>query len=130
MKEGHLWVKQTPLIVSSHQWGITSDLKGVFLLAKSINEYGLLVETLHLEDGTTPKVGFREGKWLAGTEDEKVAVSKKGYLLHLDYDEKGQAVDYKLYLNFAEMAADDVDYLLLAKVATALGNKDYVLFLD
>jgi hypothetical protein len=99
-------------------------------LVKDTNEYGLLVETLYLKDGTTPKVGFREGKWLVGTEDEKVAVAKKGYLLHLEYNEIGQAVDYKLYLDFAEMAADEVDYLFLAKVAAALGNKDYVVFLD
>ncbi|MGD9156127.1 MAG: hypothetical protein PVG90_11600 [Bacillota bacterium] len=52
------------------------------------------------------------------------------YLLHLDYDDKCQAVDYKLYLDFAEMAAAEVDYLLLVKVAAALGNKDYVVFLD
>jgi hypothetical protein len=53
-------------------------------LVKDINDYGVLVETLYLKDGTTPKVGFREGKWLAGTEDEKIAVAKKGDLLHLD----------------------------------------------
>jgi hypothetical protein len=99
-------------------------------LEKGTDEYGLLVETLYLKDGTTPKVGFREGKWLAGTEYEKVAVSKKGYLLHLDYDDNSRAVAYKLYLDFTEMAAAEVDYSLLIKVAAALGNKDYVVFLD
>jgi hypothetical protein len=99
-------------------------------LVKDIDDYGVLVETLHLKDGTTPKVGFREGKWVAGTEYEKVAVAKKGYLLHFDYDGNGRAVDYKLYLDFVELAAAEVDYLLLVKVATALGNKDYVVFLD
>jgi hypothetical protein len=33
-------------------------------------------------------------------------------------------------LDFTEMAAAEVDYLLLVKVAAALGNKDYVVFLD
>jgi hypothetical protein len=99
-------------------------------LIKSTDEYGLLVETLYLKDGTTPKVGFREGKWLAGTEYEKVAVSKKGYLLHLDYDDNSRAVDYKLYLDFTEMSAAEVDYSLLVKVAAALGKNDYVVFLD
>ncbi|MGD8401194.1 MAG: hypothetical protein PVH64_09725 [Bacillota bacterium] len=99
-------------------------------MVKDTDGYGVLVETLHFKDGTTPKVGFREGKWIAGTEYEKVAVAKKGYLLHLDYDGNGRAVDYKLYLDFAEMAAGEVDYSLLVKVAAALGNKDYVVFLD
>jgi hypothetical protein len=99
-------------------------------LIKDTNEYGLLVETLYLKDGTTPKVGFHEGKWIAGNKYEKVAVAKKGYLLHIDYDDSGRAVDYKLYLDFAEMATDDLDYLLLSKVAAALGNKDYIMFLD
>jgi hypothetical protein len=99
-------------------------------LVTDIDDYGVLVETLYLKDGTTPKVGFREGKWLAGTAHEKVAVAKKGYLLHLDYDDKGRAVDYKLYLDFTEMAAGEADYILLVKVAAALGNKDCVVFLD
>jgi hypothetical protein len=46
--------------------------KGVFKLVKDTDGYGVLVETLYLKDGTTPKVGFREGKWIAGTEYEKV----------------------------------------------------------
>jgi hypothetical protein len=107
-----------------------SYLKEGLPLVKDTNEYGVLVETLYLKDGTTPKVGFREGKWIAGTEYEKVAVSKKGYLLHLDFDDNGRAVDYKLYLDFAEMAAAEVDYSLLVKVAAALDNKDYIVFLD
>ncbi|MGD9156522.1 MAG: hypothetical protein PVG90_13625 [Bacillota bacterium] len=32
------------------------------------------------------------------------------YLLYLDYDGNGRAVDYKLYLDFTEMAAAEVDY--------------------
>jgi hypothetical protein len=74
-------------------------------LIKDIDGYGILAKALYLKDGTTPKVGFRAGKWLAGTEYEKVAVAKKGYLLHLDYDDNGRAVDYKLFLDFTEMAA-------------------------
>jgi hypothetical protein len=108
-------------------------LKEELKMTENTGEYGQIVETVHLEDGTIQKVGFHEGKWLAGTEYEKVAVSKKGYLLHLDYDEKGRAFNYKLYLDFTEIAADDVDYLLLGKIARALGNKDfkdYVVFLD
>jgi hypothetical protein len=46
-------------------------------LIKDIDGYGILAKTLYLKDGTTPKVGFRAGKWLAGTEYEKVAVAKK-----------------------------------------------------
>jgi hypothetical protein len=109
-----------------NQYNIKEELP----LVKDTDEYGVLVETLHLKDGTTPKVGFREGKWLAGIEYEKVAVSKKGYLLHLDYDENSRAVDYKLYLDFTEMSAAEVDYSLLVKVAAALGKNDYVVFLD
>jgi hypothetical protein len=83
-----------------------------------------------LKTGLPRKWVFAREKWIAGTEYEKVAVAKKGYLLHLDYDGNGRAVDYKLYLDFAEMAAGEVDYSLLVKVAAALGNKDYVVFLD
>jgi hypothetical protein len=80
-------------------WVTDEIIKGLPLL-KNIDEYGVLVETLHLENGTTPQVGFR-----AGTKYEKVAVSKKGNLLHLDYDDNDRAVDYKLYLDFVEMSA-------------------------
>jgi hypothetical protein len=102
-------------------------------LTKTLGDYVQLIDTIHLQDGTIRKIGFRSGKWLVKTEYKRVAVSKKGFLLHLDYDEKGRAFNYKLYLDFTEMAADDVDYLLLGKVARALGNKDfkdYVVFLD
>jgi hypothetical protein len=34
-----------------------------------------------------------------------------------------------MYLNLAEMAADDVDFFLLSKVAAAI-DADYVAFLD
>jgi hypothetical protein len=96
----------------------------------NINDYEQLVEEVYYEDGTVQKVGFQEGKWLITNEYERIAVSKKGFLLHLEYNESGQAHFYKLYLNFAEMAADDLDFCLLSKVAAVLGVKDYIRFLD
>jgi hypothetical protein len=99
-------------------------------LVKNIDDYVQLIETVHLEDSTVQKVGFHEGKWLVKTEYQRIAVSKKGFLLHLEYNENGQAINYKLYLNFAEMAADDVDFCLLSNVAAVLGVKDYIRFLD
>jgi hypothetical protein len=61
---------------------------------------------------------------------KRLPYQKKGFLLHLEYNGIGQAINYKLYLNFTEMAADDVDFYLLGKVAAALGVKDYITFLD
>jgi hypothetical protein len=99
-------------------------------MVRNTNDYVQLVEEVYFEGGTVQKVGFHEGKWLVKTEYQRIAVSKKGFLLHLEYNENGQAHSYKLYLNFAEMAADDVDFCLLGKVAAALGVKDYITFLD
>jgi hypothetical protein len=99
-------------------------------MAKNSVDYEQLVEEVYFEDGTFQKVGFREGKWLVKTEYERIAVSRKGFLLHLVYNESGQAQSYKLYLSFAEMAADDIDFCLLSKVAAVLGVKDYITFLD
>jgi hypothetical protein len=99
-------------------------------MPENASEYRQLVEEVYFEDGTVQKVGFHEGKWLVKTEYERIAVSKKGFLLHLVYNESGQAHSYKLYLSFAEMAADDLDSCLLSKVAAVLGVKDYITFLD
>jgi hypothetical protein len=52
-----------------------------------------------------------------------------GFLLCFRCNENGQARSYKMYLNLAEMAADDVDFFLLSKVAAAI-DADYVAFLD
>jgi hypothetical protein len=99
-------------------------------MAKNLDDYLQLIESVHLKDGTVKQIGLHEGKWLVKSEYEKVAVSKKGFLLHLEYNGIGQGINYKLYLNFTEMATDDSDFILLSKVAAALGVKDYITFLD
>ena len=89
-------------------------------MTENINDYQQLVETVHLPDGTVQKVGFREGKWIAESDYERVAVAKKGYLIRFEYDGDQRAQTYDLYDNFAEMAADEVDVFLLSKVAARL----------
>ena len=91
--------------------------------------YEQIVEAVHHNDGSVHKVGFREGKWIAATHHGRVAVSKSGFLLYLEYNQNGQARYYKLYCNFAEMAADDVDFSLLDQVATAI-DVEFIEFLD
>jgi hypothetical protein len=99
-------------------------------MTENIGGYGRIIETIHQEGGTRFKIGFREGKWIAKSDYERVAVAKKGFLLHLEYDEYRRARAYNLYLNFDEMAADDVDVFLLSKVAAALDVTDFVAFFD
>jgi hypothetical protein len=92
--------------------------------------YEEIVETVRRKDGRVLKVGFREGKWIAETPYERVAVSKNGFLLYLECNEDGQAYFYDLFATFAEMAAaEEIDFLLLSDVAAALGA-DYIAFLD
>jgi hypothetical protein len=98
-------------------------------MVKNAGDYGQIVETVHLDEGKTLKVGFHEGKWIAATKHEKVAISKNGFLLCFRCNETGRAHSYKMYLNFADLAADDVDFCLLSKVAAAI-DADYVAFLD
>jgi hypothetical protein len=99
-------------------------------LTKDTDNYGQIVETIHLPDGPIQKVGFHEGKWVARSDYERVAVAKKGYLIRFEYDGHRRARAYDLYVNFAEMAADDLDVFLLSKVAAALNETDFVAFFD
>jgi hypothetical protein len=98
-------------------------------MAESAGNYGEIVEKVYYKDGTFYRVGFHEGKWIAETEHEKAAISKKGFLLYLELDDNGQARSFKMYLDFADMAADDIDLLFLSRVAAAIGA-DYIQFLD
>jgi hypothetical protein len=92
--------------------------------------YEQIVAEVHLKNGSVQKVGFQEGRWIAETPREKVAVSKNGFLLYLKRNEQGETYFYDLFASFAELAADeDIDLLLLSQVATAIGA-DYVTFLD
>jgi hypothetical protein len=88
------------------------------------NDYEQIVEPVYLKDGTSRKIGFRAGKWIAETKYDRVAVAKNGYLLYFRYSENEQAHSYQLFCNFAEMAIEnnDVDFLLLGQVAAAIGG--------
>jgi hypothetical protein len=97
-------------------------------MAENAGEYGEIVEKVYYKDGTFSRVGFHEGKWIAATEYEKAAIAKKGFLLYLELDENGRACSYRTYLDFADMAADDIDLLFLSRVAAAIGA-DYIQFL-
>jgi hypothetical protein len=99
-------------------------------MTKNAGNYEQIVAEVYRKDGTVQKVGFREGRWIAETLREKVAVSKNGFLLYLKHNEQGETYFYDLFASFAEMATDeDIDLLLLSQVATAIGA-DYVTFLD
>jgi hypothetical protein len=108
-----------------------TEEKGGFKMAENVSDYEQIVETVYLQDGTIRKVGFREGRWIAETKYDRVAVSKDGFLLYFGYSESGRAHSYQLFCNFAEMAIEgnDVDFLLLGQVAAAIGA-DYISFLD
>jgi hypothetical protein len=62
------------------------------------------MKEVDLRDRTIHKVGFHEGKWIAATKYERVAVSKKGFLLYLKYSENGRAHSYRLFCDFAALA--------------------------
>jgi hypothetical protein len=49
-------------------------------MPENAGAYGQIVETVHLEEGTL-RVGFHEGKWIAETKHEKVALSKRIFAL-------------------------------------------------
>jgi hypothetical protein len=100
-------------------------------MTETISEYGQIVETIHLRDGAIRKVGFRSGKWIVKNSHEKVAISKNGFLLYLEYSQSGRAYSYDLFTDFEEMTAAEnkIDFLLLGEVAAAL-DADYVAFLD
>jgi hypothetical protein len=100
-------------------------------MTENINEYGQIVETIHLRDGAIRKVGFRSGKWIVKNSHERVAISKSGFLLYLKYSQSGRAYSYDLFTDFEEMAASEnkLYFLLLGQVATAI-NADYIAFLD
>lgn len=91
--------------------------------------YEQIVEAVHYNDGSIYKIGFREGRWIAATHHSRVAISKSGSLLYLEYSESGQVHSYKLYCNFAEMAANDAEFNLLYQVAAAI-DAEFVEFLD
>ncbi|MGD9155842.1 MAG: hypothetical protein PVG90_10150 [Bacillota bacterium] len=100
-------------------------------MTANVGNYTGIVETICCKDGTVRKVGFREGRWIVKRPSEKVAVSKCGYLLYLECEESGRAYAFRVFVDFAEMAAaeNEMDYLLLGEVAAALGA-DYIAFLD
>jgi hypothetical protein len=100
-------------------------------MVENISEYRQIVETVHLRDGTIRKIGFRSGKWIVKNNHERVAISKSGYLLCLEYSQSGRAYSYDLFTDFEEMAAaeNNLGFLLLGQVAAAI-DADYVAFLD
>jgi hypothetical protein len=65
-------------------------------MTENISGYGQIVETVHLRDGTIRKIGFRSGKWIVQNSHERVAISKSGFLLYLEYSQSGRAYSYDL----------------------------------
>jgi hypothetical protein len=100
-------------------------------MTENAGDYEQIMEEVYLKDGTIRKIGFRKGKWIAETKYDRVAVSEDGFLLYFRYSENGRAHSYDLFCNFAEMAIEenDVDFLLLGQVATAI-SANYVAFMD
>jgi hypothetical protein len=101
-------------------------------LTENLTDYGQIVETVHLKDGTIRKIGFRSGKWIVQNRHERVAISIDGFLLYFEYSKSGRAYSYDLFNGFEEMAAKEnegLDFMVLGQVAAALGE-DYVAFLD
>jgi hypothetical protein len=99
-------------------------------MTKNTSGYEQIMEEVYRKDGAIRKVGFREGKWIVKTKYDRVAVSKKGFLLYFEYNETGQVHFYELFTSFTEMAADKfIDTYLLDQVAAAIGA-DYIAYAD
>jgi hypothetical protein len=97
-------------------------------MTENLSDYGQIVETVHLKDGTIRKIGFQCGKWIVQNRDEKVAISIDGYLLYFEYSPSGRAHSYVLFNGFEDMTAKEnngIDFMVLGAVAAALGE-DYV----